>query len=161
MNIKSRQARSGLPDRDVSQPTFGGAMHTDVRASSGVDFPRDAPSSGRVCAEILDDARLRVTDTLQDGDIGEARDVTMGDLSGSTDQGMRNCDAASGFKSAGPYLIDLGVPRERSAPSVSGLDASMSNVSNSTDHQSVSHTSQHHFKQDQNKQDQFSRLSLD
>ena len=47
------QAWSGLPDHDVSQPTFDGAMHTDAGASSGVDLPCNAPSSGRACSEIL------------------------------------------------------------------------------------------------------------
>ena len=153
------QARSGLPECEVSQTAHGGATQVDVPSDCGTDFPRNAPRSGRACSEIPGEVRLPVTDTLQDGDIGKARDVTMDDLSGSTDQGMRNCDAASGFKSAGPYLIDLGVPRERSAPSVSGLDANKSDVSNSTDRQYVSHTSITTTKPDHFNSDQFSRLT--
>ena len=153
------QARSGSPVRDVSQPAFDGAMHADAGASSGVDFPRDAPYSGRVSAEIPDDARFKATDTLQDGNIGEAHDVAMGDLSGSTDQGMRNFDVASGCESAGPLSADLGVPSERSVRSVSSQDLSMADVSSLTDLKSVSHTS-YTTKQDQIKQESISGLAV-
>ena len=153
------QARSGSPVRDVPQPMSGGAMAVDAKPSCGTDFPHSASCSVRACAEILEEVRLPVTDTLMDGDIGNAYDVKVGQLGGPTDRGVLKSDVASGPVSVGPRVLDLRVPGDRSSGSVSGLDASMSDVSNSTDHQSVSHTSQHHFKQDQNKQDQLSRLA--
>ena len=134
-------------------------MAIDVQTSCGTDFPCNASCSGRACAEIHEDARLSVTDTLHNGDIGEARDVPMGQLSDSTDLGMRNCDVASGFGSAGPPQADLGVPSERSTGSVSAQDLCMHDVSSKTDHLCVSHTSHTSTKQDQNNQDQFSRLA--
>jgi len=153
------QAWSGMPDHGVSQPAFDGAMHADAGVSSGIDFPRDAPYSGRVCAEIPDDARFKATDTLQDGNIGEAHDVAKDDLSGSTDHGMRNFDVASGCESAGPWSADLGVPNERSVRSVSSQDLSIADVSSLTDSQSVSHTS-YTTKQDQIKQESISGLAV-
>ena len=153
------QARSGLPECEVSQTAHGGATQVDVPSCCGTDFPRNAPRSGRACSEILEGARSTVTGALQGVTCDGSRDVDMGQLAESADVAMLNCGIPSGFDSAGPLLADLGDPSERSARSVSAPESCMLDVSSKTDHLCVSHTSQSSTNKLLFNQEQLSRLA--